>query len=218
MGPRSGSCSSQAKSRKCYCPLLPIGRAKSSRDGEERRGVASRRRALDELGEAALTGLLPLGAHHPVRRCPAVDRADPGPLLRAGLLELGDLGDVDVLQLLPSLRGVKRCMCRSSSMRRITPSIQPKQSAWSTALRPGHGLPARRLLEVADEDLGRRRVIGLEPLAKGAGAFEEDRVGLVQLQTGITESREPPGSAGCGKPSCCRPHRWRSARAGSARA
>ena len=38
-----------------------------------------------------------------------------------------------LLQLLPGLRGVKRCMWRSSSMRRITPSIQPKHSAWSTA-------------------------------------------------------------------------------------
>jgi hypothetical protein len=32
-------------------------------------------------------------------------------------------------QLLPGLRGVKRCLCRSSSMRFSRPSIHPKQSA-----------------------------------------------------------------------------------------
>ena len=38
-----------------------------------------------------------------------------------------------LLQLLPFLRGVKRCRWRSSSIRLSLPSIQPKHSAWSTA-------------------------------------------------------------------------------------
>jgi len=38
-----------------------------------------------------------------------------------------------LLQMLPGLRGLKRCCQRSSSMVFARPSIQPKQSAWSTA-------------------------------------------------------------------------------------
>ena len=38
-----------------------------------------------------------------------------------------------LLQLLPRLRGVKRWRWRSSSIELSVPSIQPKQSAWSTA-------------------------------------------------------------------------------------
>ena len=124
-----------------------------------------------------------------------------------------------LLQFDVFLRGVKRWMWRSSSMRRSSPSIQPKHSAWSTACSHERRWRPVLLLVHPDPDLGLRRVVlgepgaerlrarrrrsgrsgGLQPLLQPAVVREHLALEAEPQERG-QDAQRPADPAGCREP------------------
>ena len=70
---------------------------------------------------------------HSPRAFASSTMARPSGRIRPSAISRSTRALFDAAQTLPGLRGVKRSMWLSSSMRRSMPSIQPKQRASTTA-------------------------------------------------------------------------------------